>query len=72
MRANPRFACTVTLLALTLASGGRPPRTPRRRLPRRGRKANNPAWDDSLNRAPQEIAWEAVTSHPHSGVKAGK
>ncbi len=36
------------------------------------RKANNPAWDDSLNRALQEIAWEAVTSHPLSGVKAGK
>jgi hypothetical protein len=36
------------------------------------RKASNPAWDDSLNRALQEIAWEAVTSHPLSGVKAGK
>ena len=36
------------------------------------RKANNPAWDDSLNRALQEIAWEAVTGHPLSGVKAGK
>lgn len=36
------------------------------------KKAGNPAWDDSLNRALQEIAWEAVTSHPLSGVKAGK
>ena len=41
-------------------------------LPAVLRKANNPAWDDSLNRALQEIAWEAVTGHPLSGVKAGK
>jgi hypothetical protein len=36
------------------------------------KKANNPSWDDRLNRVLQEIAWEAVTSHPLSGVKAGK
>jgi hypothetical protein len=36
------------------------------------RKANNPAWDDQLNRALQEIAWEAVTSHPLTGVKAAR
>ncbi|HYT94055.1 MAG TPA: hypothetical protein VEL76_35385, partial [Gemmataceae bacterium] len=36
------------------------------------KKANNPAWGDQLNRTLQEIAWEAVTGHPLSGVKAGK
>lgn len=33
-------------------------------------KANNPSWDDALNRLLQELAWEAVTQHPLSGVKA--
>jgi 6-phosphogluconolactonase len=34
--------------------------------------AKNPKWDDKLNRLLQEIAWEAVTMHPQSGVtKAG-
>lgn len=32
--------------------------------------AKNPAWDERLNRQLQEIAWEAVTHHPLSGVKA--
>jgi hypothetical protein len=34
--------------------------------------ANNPSWDDKLNRALQEIAWEAVISHALSGVKAAR
>jgi hypothetical protein len=34
------------------------------------KNAKNAAWDDNLNRQLQEIAWEAVTSHPLSGVKA--
>jgi hypothetical protein len=34
-------------------------------------KANNPNWDDDLNRLLQELAWDAVIHHPHSGVKAG-
>ena len=34
------------------------------------KKANNPNWDAKLNRLLQEIAWEAVTRHPLSGVKA--
>jgi hypothetical protein len=34
-------------------------------------KANNPNWDEKLNRLLQELAWEAVTQHPLSGVKAG-
>jgi CubicO group peptidase (beta-lactamase class C family) len=33
------------------------------------RKAHNPAWGEDLNRLLQEIAWEAVTHHPLSGVK---
>jgi hypothetical protein len=33
-------------------------------------QAKNPNWDDKLNRVLQEIAWEAVTGHPLSGVKA--
>lgn len=32
--------------------------------------AKNPAWDDKLNRLLQELAWEAVTKHPMSGVQA--
>jgi hypothetical protein len=34
------------------------------------KKANKPEWDDKLNRLLQEIAWDAVTHHPLSGVKA--
>ena len=30
--------------------------------------ANNPGWDHQLNRLLQELAWEAVTHHPLSGV----
>jgi hypothetical protein len=30
------------------------------------------AWDDKLNRVLQEVAWEAVTGHPLSGVKEEK
>jgi hypothetical protein len=33
-------------------------------------KAKNPDWDDKLNRLLQELAWDAVTHHPLSGVKA--
>ncbi|MCI0459523.1 MAG: sulfatase [Gemmataceae bacterium] len=33
-------------------------------------KAKNAGWDEKLNRLLQELAWEAVTSHPLSGVKA--
>jgi len=32
--------------------------------------AKNPAWDDKLNRLLQELAWDAVTHHPLSGVRA--
>jgi hypothetical protein len=33
-------------------------------------KKSKPEWDEKLNRLLQEIAWEAVTHHPLSGVKA--
>jgi pimeloyl-ACP methyl ester carboxylesterase len=33
-------------------------------------KSKNPRWDGKLNRVLQEIAWEAVTQHPLSGVSA--
>jgi hypothetical protein len=33
-------------------------------------KAKNPDWDEKLNRLLQELAWDAVTAHPLSGVKA--
>lgn len=33
------------------------------------KKANNPAWDAKLNRLLQELAWDAVTQHPLSGVE---
>lgn len=32
-------------------------------------KAANPAENDKLNRLLQELAWDAVTNHPQSGVK---
>ena len=32
-------------------------------------KANNADWDTKLNRLLQELAWDAVTQHPLSGVK---
>ena len=32
--------------------------------------AKNPKWDDKLNSQLQELAWDAVTHHPLSGVKA--
>ena len=40
-------------------------------LPSTLAKANNPNWDDALNRLLQELAWDAVIHHPQSGVKAG-
>jgi hypothetical protein len=33
-------------------------------------KVNRPEWNDKLNRLLQVLAWDAVTSHPLSGVKA--
>jgi hypothetical protein len=38
-------------------------------LPKPSVLAKNPAWDDALNRLLQELAWEAVTEEPMSGVK---
>ena len=32
--------------------------------------SKNPAWDEKLNRLLQELAWDAVTKHPMSGVRA--
>jgi hypothetical protein len=34
------------------------------------KRAKKAAWDEKLNRALQEIAWEAVTSYPPSGAAA--
>ncbi|MCI0705189.1 MAG: hypothetical protein L0241_29365 [Planctomycetia bacterium] len=36
------------------------------------KNAKNPDWNEKLNTLLQELAWEAVTSHPLSGVKAKK
>jgi hypothetical protein len=33
------------------------------------KKAKNPAWDEKLNRMLQELAWDAVSKEPLSGVK---
>jgi len=38
-------------------------------LPKILRDPANPAWDENFNRILQEIAWEAVTREPLSGVK---
>ena len=32
-------------------------------------KGKNPNWDEKLNRLLQELAWDAVTQHPLSGVR---
>ena len=37
-------------------------------LPRILTDAKNPGWDAKLNRLLQELAWEAVTHHPLSGI----
>lgn len=34
------------------------------------KSAKNPAWNEKLNAVLQEVAWEAVTAHPLSGVTA--
>jgi hypothetical protein len=36
------------------------------------KKAKKDVWDDKFNTTLQEIAWETVTSYPHSGVKPMK
>ena len=36
------------------------------------RKAKRPGWDENLNRVLQEVAWNAATSHPLSGVRADR
>jgi enterochelin esterase-like enzyme len=36
------------------------------------KRANKKAWDEKLNRALQEIAWETVTGYAYSGVKQAK
>jgi hypothetical protein len=36
------------------------------------KNAKKEAWDQKLNKALQEIAWETVTSYPYSGVAAAK
>jgi hypothetical protein len=41
-------------------------------MPNLLKRANKRAWDEKLNRALQEIAWETVTSYPYSGVTAAK
>jgi hypothetical protein len=38
-------------------------------LPKPSILATKPAWDDTLNRLLQDLAWEAVTNEPMSGVK---
>lgn len=36
------------------------------------KNAKNPNWGEKLNKVLQELAWEAVTTHPLSGVKVEK
>lgn len=38
-------------------------------MPRMLTDAKNPVWDEAFNRTLQEIAWQAVSSEPLSGVK---
>jgi hypothetical protein len=39
-------------------------------MPSNLKKANKAGWDDKFNRTLQELAWEAVTTYPYSGVTA--
>jgi hypothetical protein len=39
-------------------------------MPKLLNSANKPEWDDKMNRALQEIAWDTVTNYPRSGVTA--
>jgi hypothetical protein len=41
-------------------------------MPKLLKNAKKEAWDDKLNRALQELAWETVIGYPHSGVSAAK
>jgi hypothetical protein len=41
-------------------------------MPRLLKNAKKEAWDDKLNRALQELAWETVVGYPPSGVSAAK
>ena len=41
-------------------------------MPRLLKNAKKEAWDDKLNRALQELAWETVIGYPPSGVSAAK
>jgi hypothetical protein len=41
-------------------------------LPNLLKNARKQGWDEQLNRALQELAWEAVTSYPYSGVTRKK
>jgi hypothetical protein len=36
------------------------------------KRANNPKYDESFNKALQELAWNTVINYPLSGVKAAK
>jgi hypothetical protein len=39
-------------------------------MPSNLKNANKAGWDDKFNRTLQEVAWEAVTTYPYSGVTA--
>jgi hypothetical protein len=41
-------------------------------MPKLLKNAKKEAWDDKLNRALQELAWETVVGYPPSGVSAAK
>jgi hypothetical protein len=63
----PPLEALNTYLHYAVIYGRSPVGLPMPGLLKRAKKA---AWDEKLNRALQEIAWEAVTSYPPSGVAA--
>ena len=65
----PPLEALNTYLHYAVIYGRSPVGLPMPGLLKRAKKA---AWDEKLNRALQEIAWETVTNYPYSGVKAGK
>jgi enterochelin esterase-like enzyme len=63
---TPPLEALNTYLHLAMIYGKSPVGLP---MPAVLKKANKEAWNEKMNRALQEIAWETVTSYVYSGVK---
>ena len=64
---SPPLEALNTYLHFAILYGQSPVGLP---LPDLLKNAKRPMWDEKMNRALQEIAWETVTHYAHSGVTA--